>query len=207
MTSIPAASLYVQLAWIPPPPPAPLYVEKQNEAQWRSHGVTFRTTSAPESHLQGEDGGDGFVVADGILHVTPVIVLCHFGPAGQAWNGAALPGAGVRAGGGGGGGGGGSETPEDPVSPGRFTLLPTERKNIFSCSLGIYGMCEKHWNRIEADQTNPRSKKEQKKNTNKKQWKINNISVWSHFLNKHHAQKGNVTFFMCFKYSLHKTVN
>lgn len=61
------------------------------------------------------------MVADGILHVTSVIVLCHFGPAGQARNGAALPGAGVRAG----GGGGGPETPEDPVGPGRFTLLPT----------------------------------------------------------------------------------
>lgn len=82
--------------------------------------VTFRTTSESESHLQGEDGGDGFVVADGILHVTSVIVLCHFGPAGQAWKGAALPGARVGA-----GGGGGSETPEDPVGPGRFTLLPT----------------------------------------------------------------------------------
>lgn len=87
--------------------------------------VTFRTTSESESHLQGEDGGDGFVVADGILHVTSIIVLCHFGPAGQAWKGAALPGAGVGAGGGWGGGGGGSETPEDPVGPGRFTLLPT----------------------------------------------------------------------------------
>lgn len=93
---------------------------KQSEEVW----VTFRTTSGSESHLQGEDGGDGFVVADGIFHVTSVIVLRHFGPASQAWNGAALPGAGVRGGGGGGGGGGGSKTPQDPVGPGWFTFLP-----------------------------------------------------------------------------------
>lgn len=35
------------------------------------------------SHLQGEDGGDRFVVTDGVFHVTSVVVLRHFGPAGQ----------------------------------------------------------------------------------------------------------------------------
>lgn len=35
------------------------------------------------SHLQGEDGGHRFVVTDCVLHVTPVAMLRHFGPAGQ----------------------------------------------------------------------------------------------------------------------------
>lgn len=35
------------------------------------------------SHLQGKDGGDWFVVADSVFHVTSVAVLRHFGPAGQ----------------------------------------------------------------------------------------------------------------------------
>lgn len=47
------------------------------------------------------------MVADGIFHVTSVIVLRHFGSAGQTWNGAALPGAGVHSSGGRGGGGSG----------------------------------------------------------------------------------------------------
>lgn len=92
--------------------------------QSEENRVSFRTTSESASHLQGEDGGHGLVVADGVLHVTSVIVLRHFGPAGQAQSGAVLPGAGFCAGAGGGGDSGGSETPQDPVGPGRFTLLP-----------------------------------------------------------------------------------
>lgn len=44
----------------------------------RANRVAVRT-----SHLQGEDGGHGFVVTDGVLHVTPVAVLHHLGAAGQ----------------------------------------------------------------------------------------------------------------------------
>lgn len=72
------------------------------------------------SHLQGEDRRHGFVVTDNVLHVTSVIALRHFSPTGQPRNGAALPSTlshvGRR---------GGSKTPEDPVGPSRFALLPT----------------------------------------------------------------------------------
>lgn len=75
------------------------------------------------SHLQGEDGGHRFVVTGCVLHVTPVAVLCHFGPAGQPWSGAALPcvqGSVGRC--------GGPQAPQDPVGPSRFTLFPAARR-------------------------------------------------------------------------------
>lgn len=74
------------------------------------------------SHLQGKDGGDWFVVTDSEFHVTSVVVLCHFGPAGQPWNGATLPCTQSCV-----GRCGGSQAPQDPVSPSWFTLLPTWR--------------------------------------------------------------------------------
>lgn len=38
----------------------------------------------PQLYLQGEDGGDGLVVADSVLHVTAVEVLCNSSAAGEA---------------------------------------------------------------------------------------------------------------------------
>lgn len=74
------------------------------------------------SHLQGKDGGDRFVVTDSILHVTLVVVLCHFGPAGQPRNRATLSSAQSWV-----GRCSGSQAPQDPVRPSWFTLLSTGR--------------------------------------------------------------------------------
>lgn len=73
------------------------------------------------THLQGKDGRDWFVITDGVFHVTSVVVLSHFGAAGQAWNGATLPRAHSCA-----GRCSGSQAPQDPVGPSWFTLLPTD---------------------------------------------------------------------------------
>jgi len=56
------------------------------------------------------------VVTDGVLHVTPVVVLCHFGPAAQPRHGATLPSTERSS---------GPQAPQDPVGPSWFTLLPT----------------------------------------------------------------------------------
>lgn len=69
-------------------------------------------------HLQGEDGGDGFVITDGVLHMTSVAMLCHFGPTGQPWKRTTLPNTLTSR-------CSCSQTPQDPVSPSWFTFLPT----------------------------------------------------------------------------------
>lgn len=72
------------------------------------------------SHLQGKDGGDWFVVTDGVFHVTAVVVLRDFDPAGQPRHGATLPCAercACRR--------RGSQAPQDSVGPSWFALLPT----------------------------------------------------------------------------------
>lgn len=74
------------------------------------------------SHLQGEDGGDRFVVTGRVLHVTAVAVLCDFGATGQPWSGATLACAQSCV-----GRCSGPQAPQDPVGPSRFTLFPTAR--------------------------------------------------------------------------------
>ena len=76
------------------------------------------------SHMQGEQGRNGLVVADGVAHVTSVRVLRHFGgppePRGQTPLQCCIVGRDRGA--------GASEAPEDAIRPGRFPLLCTDTK-------------------------------------------------------------------------------
>lgn len=76
----------------------------------------------PQIYLQGEDRGDGLVVAHSVLHVTAVEVLCYSSAAGEAGHRATLRCAACWS--------HGSYTPQNAISPCRLTLFPT-RKEIW----------------------------------------------------------------------------
>lgn len=74
------------------------------------------------SHMQGEHGRHGLVVADCVAHVTPVRVLRHFGGPAQPGGETPLQRCSV----GRDRGAGATQAPQDAVGPGRFPLLGTE---------------------------------------------------------------------------------
>ena len=76
--------------------------------------------------MKGKDGGHRLVVADGVVHVTAVLVLRDPGGAAQP-GGQAAPQGGVVVGD---RGAGAAKAPQDPVGPGGFPLLGTEQNKM-----------------------------------------------------------------------------